>query len=159
MTHLNFNLCVCLCGCTDVWTSMALCSLIKVMISRGYTGFSFSISVMAVSMVINTPVRPIPALKKNILSVRWAPDNIYASVCWKSPHLQWTIRGTDSPLILLIDWTKSRKSEESSGTPWSGQATYCKWVIERCCPDCLIKREKEGEAECKRMLERVCRQV
>lgn len=138
--------CLCVCVCTDVWTSMALCSLIKVMISRGYTGFSFSISVMAVSMVINTPVRPMPALQKNILLVKWAPDKICVSVCWKSFHLQWTMRGTDSSLILLVDWRKSRKSEESSGTPWSGQAAYCKWVIERCCPN-WKKRKGNKERE------------
>lgn len=78
------------------------------------------------------------------------PDKIRLCVCcaFKFLHLQWTIRGTASPLILLTDWTKSRKSEESSGTPWSGQTTYCKWVMERCSPDWQREgRATEGETE------------
>lgn len=43
---------------------MGLCSLSEATISRGYTGCAPSIRIRAVSMVMSTPVRPIPALKK-----------------------------------------------------------------------------------------------
>lgn len=50
--------------CTEVWTIMGLCSLSDATISRGYTGCALSIRIRAVSMVMSTPVRPIPALKE-----------------------------------------------------------------------------------------------
>ena len=49
---------------TGVWIIMALWSLMVLTISRGYTGWPHSIRHNAVSMVIRTPVRPIPALEK-----------------------------------------------------------------------------------------------
>lgn len=48
------------------------------------------------------------------------------------PYLQWTTMGSSLPARLLrTRLTKSRKSMESSGTPWSGQATYWIWVNSR----------------------------
>lgn len=48
---------------TGVWIIMALWSLMVLTISRGYTGWPHSIKHRAVSMVIRTPVRPMPALQ------------------------------------------------------------------------------------------------
>ena len=92
---------------TEVWISMARWSRIWRTISSGYTGWLASIKHMAVSIVISTPVRPMPAL-------------------------QWTIVGSVMP---LRRWrtrcTKSRKSLASSGTPWSGHEMYCICVMWR----------------------------
>ena len=54
---------------TGVCISMALWSLICRTIVRGYTGWLASIRHMAVSIVIRTPVRPMPALQ-NYFSVK-----------------------------------------------------------------------------------------
>lgn len=48
---------------TGVWIIMARWSLMVLTISRGYTGWPHSIKHRAVSMVIRTPVRPMPALQ------------------------------------------------------------------------------------------------
>lgn len=47
-------------------------------------------------------------------------------------YLQWTITGSSFPALLFrTRHTKSKKSLESSGTPWSGHATYWIWVSGR----------------------------
>ena len=51
---------------TEVCMSMARWSRICRTIVRGYTGWLASIRYMAVSMVISTPVRPMPALKTQV---------------------------------------------------------------------------------------------
>jgi len=62
---------------------------------------------MAVSMRISTPVRPMPAE-------------------------QCTIVGSTIPLLATRTRSvNSKKRRESSGTPWSGHAKYCIWLISR----------------------------
>ena len=61
--HLNRKKACVLFSCTVVWTIIARWSLSVLTISSGNTGRPFSKRVSAVSMVIRTPVRPIPALK------------------------------------------------------------------------------------------------
>lgn len=41
-------------------------------------------------------------------------------------YLQCTISGSSPLLLSLMEVVNSRKSEGSSGTPWSGHATYCR---------------------------------
>lgn len=49
-------------------------------------------------------------------------------------YLQCTTIGWSCPARLVrTRATKSRKSVESSGTPWSGQARYWIWVSSLCC--------------------------
>lgn len=53
----------------------------------------------------------------------------------KSVHyLQCTISGSSPLLRSLMEVVNSRKSEGSSGTPWSGHATYCRCVTARSSP-------------------------
>lgn len=51
-------------------------------------------------------------------------------------YLQWTKTGSPSTRRDLTEFTNSRKSEESSGTPWSGHATYCRCVTVCSSPVC-----------------------
>lgn len=46
-------------------------------------------------------------------------------------YLQCTISGSSPLLRSLMEVVNSRKSEGSSGTPWSGHATYCRCVTAR----------------------------
>lgn len=50
---------------TGVWIIMALWSRMVLTMSNGYTGWLHSIRHIAVSMVMRTPVRPIPALGRS----------------------------------------------------------------------------------------------
>lgn len=79
-------------------------------ISSGYTGSFASIRHMAVSIKIRTPVRPIPAE-------------------------QWTMAGSTIPARARLTLSvNERNLLMSSGTPWSGHARYCIWVISRDSP-------------------------
>lgn len=49
-------------------------------------------------------------------------------------YLQCTINGSSPFLLSLTELTNNRKSEGSSGTPWSGHATYCRCVTARSSP-------------------------
>lgn len=55
--------------------------------------------------------------------------------CWVCVrYLQCTISGSSALLLSLMEVVNSRKSEGSSGTPWSGHATYCRCVTARSSP-------------------------
>ena len=55
-------------------------------------------------------------------------------VCVGVRYLQCTISGSSPLLRSLTELMNSRKSEGSSGTPWSGHATYCRCVTARSSP-------------------------
>lgn len=57
-----------------------------------------------------------------------------ASVCNCVSYLQCTISGSSPLLLSLMEVVNSRKSAGSSGTPWSGHATYCRCVTARSSP-------------------------
>ncbi|KAF3839776.1 hypothetical protein F7725_018493 [Dissostichus mawsoni] len=48
----------------------------------------------------------------------------------KNGGSQCTISGSSPRLLSLTELMNSRKSEGSSGTPWSGHATYCKYTFQ-----------------------------
>ncbi len=135
-----------LCLCTVVWIIMALWSLSVLTMSSGKTGWPPSNRVSPVSMVIRTPVRPIPALKEWFKSKQCAYSRGWYSACWQCfirecvwvcvcvCYLQCIISGSSPLLLSLIELMNSRKSEGSSGTPWSGHATYCRCVTARSSP-------------------------
>lgn len=143
--------CLWLCACTVVWTIMARWSRSVLTMSSGNTGRVASRRVSAVSIVIRTPVLPIPALKggreRERERWRWKTPlcSIYSGRRWCSTtpttfdvkcvhYLQCTISGSSPLLLSLMEVVNSRKSEGSSGTPWSGHATYCRCVTARSSP-------------------------
>lgn len=60
--------------------------------------------------------------------------SLCASVCNRVCYLQCTNSGSSPLLLSLMEVVNSRKSAGSSGTPWSGHATYCRCVTARSSP-------------------------
>ena len=114
---------------TVVWTIFMRCCLILLMTPDTSTIFSFSTCSRIVSMAMNVPVRPTPALES---MDSWSlHDTSYHSI---HTHLQWSSMGPCNGLYscLIRQW-KARMGVAYSGTPWSGQEVKWYWVIMWAC--------------------------
>lgn len=120
-------------------------------VNRVHADSPFSlITSIRISITINVPVRPIPALKKMTVlgltcfhraHLQWVLQRIYGSflsafdiACMCTcMYLQCTAIGPASSMLSCFRLTSSKKSSTppgSVGTPWSGQALkwYCQTV-------------------------------